>query len=64
MNETDIERVIGRMERLLNKVIGNQLTRSDFKTLQQMTVNPQYEQIIKNLMFKQLLSEYQVSITK
>ena len=64
MNETDIERVIGRMERLLNKVIGNQLTRSDFKTLQQMTVNPQYEQIIKNLMFKQLLSEYQISITK
>ena len=64
MNETDIEGVIDRMERLLNKVIGNQLTRSDFKTLQQMTVNPQYEQIIKNLMFKQLLSEYQVSITK
>lgn len=64
MNETNIEGVIERMERLLNKVIGNQLTRSDFKTLQQMTVNPQYEQIIKNLMFKQLLSEYQVSITK
>ena len=64
MNETDIEGVIDRMERLLNKVIGNQLTRSDFKTLQQMTVNPQYEQIIKNLMFKQLLSEYQISITK
>jgi len=40
------------------------MNNTDFKTLQQLTVNPHYEQIIKNLMFKQLLSEYQVFITK
>jgi len=64
MNNTDMEGLIDRIERLLNKVTGTQLSRSDFKTLQQLTENPHYEQIIKNLMFKQLLSEYQVFITK
>ncbi len=53
MNETDIEK-------LLNRIIGNQLTLYDLKILMRLTRSPKYERIIKNLMLSQLSSEYQI----